>query len=431
MALLLLTAGTVVAQPPPEPGPLSLVDAMRLALELRPTVTAAEAGVEAARAAVVRARSRNWPVAEAYWDWSTRQSLARPVTVGGGTIQTGGGRSDSRSAGVGLSLTLFDSTTRSSVRQARASAEASEYRLEDTRHELALSVARLYLTALGQEQLAEVAASAVLSAERQLELVNANVQAGTAAEADRYPVQVQLARARLNATAAESALSQTLADLRVTMGLPPGPPLKLSERLVQAQVQGETNELVEVALVQRPDVLAQRAGLVASRWSLNLARAQAGLSYSVTAQADYGRYTGVTGESWGVGAGVSYPLFDPGARADVDGAEASYLAAQAQLAEVELGMRREVEQQHMALAEAAERIVAAEATEESARVSLEAAEARYAAQVAIVLEVTDADQALREAQAGRIQALYDYNLAHVSLMNAVGMDLLQALGAQP
>lgn len=428
-AALLALMGTAVAQPPPEPGPLSLADAMRLALQLRPSITAAQAGVEAAQAAMARVRARNLPTAEAYWDWSTRQSLARTISIGGGTIQSGGGRSDSRDLGLSLAVTLYDSTTRPSLAQARASAQAAEYRLEDARRELALNVARLYLTALGQEQLAEVAASALLSAQRQLEMVEATIAAGTAAAADRFPVQAQLARARLNATAAESALSQVLADLRATLGLPPGPPLQLSDRLAQVQVPGETADLVAQALQTRPDVLAQRAAVEASRWSLRVAQAQAGLAYSVTAQGDYGRHNDNTGEAWSVGAGVSYPLFDPGARAEVRAAEANYLAAQAQLAELELSVRREVEQQHLALAEAAERIVAAQAAEESARASLEAAEARYAAQVAIILEVTNADQALREAQASRVQALYDYNLAQITLMSAIGVDLLQALGA--
>ncbi len=413
-----------------DPGPLGLVQAMRLALELRPTMDAAQAGVDSARASVSRSRARNLPTVEGYWDWQTRQSLARPVSVGGGTVQSSSGRSDSRSAGVSLSLTLYDSTTRASINQAQASAEAATHRLADTQNDLALAVARLYLTALGQEQLAEVAASAVMSAERHLELVDATIAARVAAAADRYPLLVQLAQAKLSATSAESGLAQTLADLRVTMGLPPGPPLRLSERLRQIDSEGEMDELVETALLSRPDMLAQRASLVASTWSARLARISAGLSYSLTANGDWGRHTGVTGETWSVGAGVSLPLFDQGARADVRSAEANLRSAEAQLAELELSIRRDVEQQFLSLAESSERITVAAASEESAQVNLQAAEARYGEGLAIVIEVTDADQSLRESQASRVQALYDYNLAHVRLLSAIGADLLEAMGSE-
>lgn len=413
-----------------EPGPISMSDAMRMALELRPTVEAAQAGVDVARASVDRSRARNLPTVEGYWDWQTRQSLARPVVVGGSTLQSGGGRSDTRNAGVSVNLTLYDSATRPALNQAKASAEAAGHRLEDTRHQLILNVARLYLTALGQEQLAEVAATAVMSAEQHLALVDASVAAGVAAQADAYPLQVQLAQAKLQAVATESALAQVLADLRVTMGLPAGPPLKLSERLMQIESPGDADTLLETALTQRPDVAAEHASLRASRWALRSARESAGLSYALTTQGDYGRHTGVTGESWSLSAGVSLPIFSGQARASVDSAEASLRSAEAQLAELELSVRREIEQQYLALAEAGERIIVAQTGEDSARVSLAAAEARYAEGLAIVIEITDADQSLREAQASRVQALYDYNLAHTKLLNAVGADLLQVMGAQ-
>jgi len=153
----MFAAGPAAAQ---EPGPISMGEAMRMALELRPTMDAAQAGVDAAQSSLARARAAQLPTVEGYWDWRTRQSLARPVDVGGGTVQSSSGRSDSRDAGVSVNLTLYDSSTRISINQARASAEAAGHRLVDTRHELMLNVARLYLTALGQEQLAEVAATA-------------------------------------------------------------------------------------------------------------------------------------------------------------------------------------------------------------------------------------------------------------------------------
>ena len=423
----MFAAGPAAAQ---EPGPISMGEAMRMALELRPTMDAAQAGVDAAQSSLARARAAQLPTVEGYWDWRTRQSLARPVDVGGGTVQSSSGRSDSRDAGVSVNLTLYDSSTRISINQARASAEAAGHRLVDTRHELMLNVARLYLTALGQEQLAEVAATAVMSAQQHLALVDASVAAGVAAEADAYPLQVQLAQAKLQAVATESALARVLADLRVTMGLPPGPPLKLSERLMQIESPGDADALLETALTQRPDVAAQQASLRASRWAVRSAKESAGLSYALTSQGDWGRHTGVTGESWSVSAGVSLPIFNGQARASVDGAEANLRSAEAQMAELELSVRREIEQQYLALAEADERITVAQTGEDSARVNLAAAEARYTEGLAIVIEVTDADQSLREAQASRVQALYDYNLAHTRLLSAVGADLLQAMGAQ-
>jgi len=48
--------------------------------------------------------------------------------------------------------------------------------------------------------------------------------------------------------------------------------------------------------------------------------------------------------------------------------------------------------------------------------------------VADIIEVTDADLSLRQAQADHVNALYDYNTARVRLLSAVGRNLLDALG---
>ena len=65
---------------------------------------------------------------------------------------------------------------------------------------------------------------------------------------------------------------------------------------------------------------------------------------------------------------------------------------------------------------------------ESAQVNLQAAEERYAEGVATIIEVTDAEQSLREAQADDVQARYQQNVAAVQLRSAVGEDLLLTLG---
>jgi len=330
---------------------------------------------------------------------------------------------------VSVSLTLWDSTTSSSIAQAEASAEAAGYRVEELHRTLLQSVASLYLGALGQEQLAEVAGSAVMASLRHLDLVQARIDAGTAAAADRLPIEVELAQARLQATQAESALSQTLADLRATIGLPSGPPLKLSETLTPVPEEKSLDELLE-QIPERPDVQQQEAQVQAQWWAVKLAEQNASLSYSVTAQGDYGRHTGVQGETWRLGAGVTYPLYSRGARADVTSARASLTSVQAQLAELELQARRQIEQAYLALTAAREQITAAEVAEQNARMNLEAAEARYAEGVAMIIEVTDAEQSLRSAEAARVRAVYEYSLAHVQLLTAVGADLLQSLGAQ-
>jgi OMF family outer membrane factor len=101
------------------------------------------------------------------------------------------------------------------------------------------------------------------------------------------------------------------------------------------------------------------------------------------------------------------------ARADLESAEA-------QAARVEQSIRLEVETAWVNLRQSAEGIAAADAARTEARASLQAAERRYGAGVAILLEVTDAQARASRAEVQLVQALYDYNVAFADLRRAQG-----------
>jgi len=408
---------------------LTLADCMRIAAELRPRLDAARADAAASEAAVRGQESRRWPTLGAAWDWRTNQTLARPITLAGGILSSQSQRRTTQEASLALDLTFYQTGTREGIRQARASAEAARERVEDTKRVLFEDVAVLYYTALANEAMAQVTVSAVVSARRHLALVDARIELGTAAAAERLPIEVELAQAQLRALQAENALRQSLADLRAAMGLPAGPPLRLLGSLDSPPVEADLEVLWQRAVEERQDLGASRASVRSREWAVRMAKIDAGLSLSMLGHAEYGRYTGVTGESWWLGVGASLPVFSGQARADVDAAQAGLASVRASLADAELQVRAEVEQAYLALQDAAERTVQAGKSQDSATLSLQAAEGRYAEEAGAIIEVTDAEQSLREAQADYVQARYDHNIARVRLRSAAGENLLEALGA--
>ncbi|MGD9518170.1 MAG: TolC family protein [Armatimonadota bacterium] len=408
--------------------PLSLADCLHLAVQLRPRLEAARADLESAQAATDRQRAARWPLVEAVWDWRTNQTLARPLRLEGGILTSRAERTTTREASVGVDFIFWDSSQHAAINQARASEEVAWYHLGDTQRQLLETVATLYYTALANEKMAEVTASAVVSARRHLDLVRGRIEAGTAAEADRLPVEVELAQAQLRAVQAEDALKQSLAELRATLGVFSDIPLRLTAQPERVTAEEELAALWERAATERDDLEALRATVRSREWAARLAKMDAGLSVQLSGHAEYGRYSGTTGESWWVGAGASAPLFSKQARADVKSAEAGLAAAKANLADAELMVRQAVEQAYLSLRDASERVAQAAKAVESAQVNLQAAEERYAEGVATIIEVTDAEQSLREAQADDVQARYQQNVAAVQLRSAVGEDLLLTLG---
>ena len=79
-----------------------------------------------------------------------------------------------------------------------------------------------------------------------------------------------------------------------------------------------------------------------------------------------------------------------------------------------------MEQAYIGVVEAAERIGATEKAVESAQENLRLAQGRYDAGVGTILDLTDAQLALTNAEADQVRALTDHKLALASLDRFVG-----------
>ncbi len=401
---------------------LTLQDAMRLALERNPSITSAQWDVRSRRAALAGQRARWLPTLEASVEGRIQQSLARPVNVGGGTITTTGGRvSETSDVALTLGQVFYQSGLQEAIDAAGEQVAVSRAGLEGARQQLLLRVAATFYAVLADRELVQVAEEAVRAAQLHLELVDARIEAGTAAPADRLPVEAELADARYQSVSAVNAVWQTLAELQALLALPADElPLVRGELVAMPEVD-ELPVWIEQALARRPDLIAQRHQVRVAELSLRQAQIDAGLSVQVIGQADYGRHTGTEGESWWVAAGVSYPLHNGPARAAVDQAHANLEMARQRLAELELTVTREVSQAWYALQDAGERVAAAQAALAAAASNLEAARERYREGVGTIVEVTDAELNWRRAGVQLVQSRYDRSVAYYQLLAAGGV----------
>ncbi len=402
------------------PRPLTLEDAMRLALERNPSVAAAQSDVQSRQAGLDQQKGRWWPRLTAGWDWRTQQSLPRPINIGGGTISLISQRTTTRDLALTLSQTFYQSGLSEAINAAHQQVQASEASLENARRQLLRQVAATYHTILADRELAHVADDAVSASERHLELVNARIAAGTAAPADRLPVEAELADARYESVRTVNAVWQALAELQALLALPPETLPMLGEAPQLDYSHGKLENWVAEALAQRPDMIAQQHQVRAVGLNVTQAKIAAGVSLSVVGQASYGQYTGISGESWWVGAGVSFPLHDRQTQADVDQAWANLQTARHRLSELELSVTREVAQAWYALGDASERVVAAEASVQAATTNLDSTREQYAAGIADIIEVTYAELNWRRARGQLVQARYDRNIAYYNLLAGSG-----------
>ncbi|MGD9496848.1 MAG: TolC family protein [Armatimonadota bacterium] len=413
------------------PNPLTLQDALRLALERNPSVASAQADVRAREAALSGQQARRLPTLTASMTAGMQRSLPRAADADGGAAGAARGTSETSDLALTLAHSFWQSGRKEAIASGREQVLCSRASLEDTRRQLLLSVATTWHTILSQQELAAVADEAVRAAQQHLELVDARMAAGTAAPADRLPIEAELAEARCELVSTVNAVWQSLAQLQALLALPPDTLPVLSGADEVAFAAGELQTWVAEALSERPDLAAQRNQLRVAQLALRQAEIGAGLSFEVQGQAEYGRFTGTDGNTWALSAGVSFPLFDRTASAQVAQAEASLESSRGRLAELELSVTREVSQAWHALTDASERVTSAEASLAAATSTLEAAQARYALGAASVIDLTDAELTRRQAAARLVQARYDRNVAHYELLAAAGRLLTEGQSDHP
>jgi outer membrane protein TolC len=124
---------------------------------------------------------------------------------------------------------------------------------------------------------------------------------------------------------------------------------------------------------------------------------------------------------WQIGLELRWSIFDGGNKiARYKEEKANLEAARAAVRDTELQIWQQVEQAHVSLIEAEERIGAAAKAVESAQENFRLGQGRFDAGVGTIIELTDAQLALTRAQSVEAQALTDYRIAIARLDRALG-----------
>jgi len=419
---LLLTCGFVRSQEsPPQSSTdkvLTLQDCIEYALKHHSAVLSSEREVTASKAGVRQARSAYLPRLMANYNYS--QSGYEGEQVGTGFRRVGTFTNEQTT--LGLSETLYDGgRTHLAIRQAVAAQQVSLANLELARQERILAVVQAYFEVLRTKRLAEIASEAVVQAEKQIELIQARIDTGDAAKVDVFPAQVQLANAKLQKLQADNDARVAVNSLRNAMGMEKGPPLKLADVEEPTFTVPALDECLNLALKNRPEAMRAQAQVDAAKAALSYARAQTMPIPSASANYDRGLAGSGYDSQWSVGLGVTLNLFDGGAlRAQVEAKRAQLESAMLSADQVRKDISAEVEEVHLNLTNAFERLKASKANVELAKTNLEVANTKYEQGLAIPLEIITAQVSYATAQAGYAQALYDCYIARARLDRAIG-----------
>jgi outer membrane protein TolC len=230
---------------------------------------------------------------------------------------------------------------------------------------------------------------------------------------------VDVANARVEVIQARNAERLARVALATAMGLPPTTPLQIEDNLIYQPVTLDPARLLEEALRQRPE--SRQARLQADAAGSQVRRAFRDFFPDITGGGFYGAQRTDFSEIWELNVGLTWPIFDGGNRiARYREAKANVDAAQARVRATELDVAREVEQAQSNVIETQERIQAAQVAVASAQENFRLAQGRFDAGVGTILELTDAQLALTQAQVNEALALADYRIALARLDRATG-----------
>ncbi|MCC6730916.1 MAG: TolC family protein [Chthonomonadales bacterium] len=431
----LLAAGPAFAQARPATalsgdarriaGPLSVRQAVEIALRENPAMLAARADAAEAAAGTRSARAMTLPQVSANGyltsgDMSSMVDSAPDVTPPSARMVPPGGVAI---ANLTLMAPLYTGgRLRGMVRAAEARERAATAGIGSEAATAALEVKRAYYGALLAAAMADVAGARVTADQEAVANARALLEVGRGIEASVRRAEAELSDAERMLATARNERAAALLNLSAALGASPDSEITLSDSLAfEPPASGLETQIADAARL-RPELSAARDRVQAATADLDAARGSLAPQVYALGMADADtRSRGSSERGYTLGLALSLPLFDAGQRrAEVDGARAREGRARAELRAAELRVGTEVRQAWLDVQTGAENYRTAQAAVRAAQEAYDVTALRVRNQKAIQVELLDAIAALTQARTNVAQALYDHALAVARLQRAVG-----------
>jgi outer membrane protein len=319
---------------------------------------------------------------------------------------------------------------RTAVEQAQFNEIAARLDFNRTRNQTVLDVKNAYYDVLRAKAFVTVQEQALVNAQDRQKIAEANLRAGTGTRFDVLRAQTDVANAEQNVIAARNRVNLSIATLNNVLNIDQNTPVDVTEATEPSQTVEGFDQAVSEAYGKRPEIFQADANIRAAEKGVKLANRSSTPTLGVGANLQYtpdaGGFAPKT-SSWAAVATVTLPIFDQGlsrarrqqAHADVETAKTNKQISQDTVA-------LEVRQAYLAMQEAQDRLNVTSAALDQAREQYRLAQVRFQAGVTAVpggsplLEISDAQAALTQAQTNNVNAQYDLQNAKARLDRAIG-----------
>lgn len=437
VAALGLLGGTAFAQQSVPSAPLTLQQAVSMALEKNPIRKAALADTTVALAGVRQARAGLLP----------NVTLSETATRGNDPVYVFGSRLRQQrftaadfalnqlntplpfgnfSTRLGGSWNLFDSMASwRRVEQAKSAQEAAGHQLDRSDQETIFRVVDAYYNVLLARKQLEVAEQAVKTAQSILDRSKTRFESGLSVESDLLNAQVRMSMRQQELVRAHNDLAFSQAQLEVAMGLAPGTADEPAETLSeQDRPLASVAELEKTAIDHRPDLKRIQSEESVQKLSVAIAKSSFGPRLNAFASWQTDNPTllaGGGGNNWVSGIELQFDLFTGGNKqAELARQKALQEKVAALRQSATNGVRLEVRRAYYDADAARQQVGIAHAAVALAQESLRISQNRYDAGLMTITDLLSTEEATLRTQLDYWQAVLRFQTSYANLELASG-----------
>lgn len=420
--------------------PISLSEAIELALRRHPRLGAAESEVRAAEARLKQSRAVYYPKVD-IWLEALRASMNPSQAVyhsvpglprlGGSApanVEPTGSYNQFLAAATVHQLLYDFGRTQGDVGAQKALVEAARMNRELISQSVIFEVTRAFYEVLRKRAELLVAQEGVRRSLRIYELARSGVDAGLRPPSESARAEADAARAELEEIQARAELDIARVQFANTLGGAPDAPYEPVGGLEFSLPAIDDEEAIHAALTHRPELRAfgfretELKERVRSARGAHFPRLEAIFGMSSRGMfGNSGESLNHAANNWNVGVVMHVPVFQ-GMRvsAKVDELEAEIIALEANREVIHQAVLLEVKRILARVRSTEEAVRAAQKGLRAARVALDTTEGRYRSGLANIVEMTDAQSAYIRAVSDALSASYEQILAFARLRLAMG-----------
>jgi outer membrane protein len=438
-AIILCVSAAPAATSAAAPGwlgqPLSLPDAIRIALVQNSQILKAASDLEAAHGVAVQTRAVVLPKVRGNANYLHDEAVESDPQRNPAGIEE---PENQWNGSIRIVQSIYEGgRLRSAVRAARLTKEQAMHEFNAVVADTVLGVRTAYYDTLLAEQQVVVREASVKLLEQQLATTTRQFDAGAVPRFDVLRGEVELANARPRHIRAKNAYRIAKNDLATVLGytmpanVSEDVPLTLTTKLTTEPYEIELPSAVALARSRRPELAASQTQL--SLQQERVIAARAGYKPTLGIFAGFGArnsefrddfYRDVSGPMAGVA--MTWDIFDGQAtQGRITEARARESKAAVVIDETIRRIDQEVRTAFSSFVEAREVLESQKKVLERADEAIRLAGARYEAGSGTQLDVLNAQTALTEARTTQIEAARDYLVARARLDRAIGLDVTQ------